>query len=77
MIICEENLESADEILINRVEKLKTNFENALKLFENKIAENLSKKSKSDNSKFELSEVKTYIEETEKSLLELKSMLKP
>ena len=77
MIICEENLESADEILINRVEKLKTNFENALKLFENKIAENLSKKSKSDNSKFELSEVKTYLEETEKSLLELKSMLKP
>ena len=70
-------MESADEILINRVEKLKTNFENALKLFENKIAENLSKKSKSDNSKFELSEVKTYIEETEKSLLELKSMLKP
>ena len=77
MIICEENLESADEILIKRVEKLKTNFENALKLFENKIAENLSKKSKSDNSKFELSEVKTYVEETEKSLLELKSMLKP
>ena len=70
-------MESADEILINRVEKLKTNFENALKLFENKIAENLSKKSKSDNSKFELSEVKTYLEETEKSLLELKSMLKP
>ena len=77
MIICEVNLESADEILIKRVEKLKTNFENALKLFENKIAENLSKKSKSDNSKFELSEVKTYVEETEKSLLELKSMLKP
>ena len=77
MKICEGNLESADEILIKRVEKLKTNFENALKLFENKIAENLSKKSKSDNSKFELSEVKTYVEETEKSLLELKSMLKP
>ena len=70
-------MESTDEILIKRVEKLKTNFENAIKLFENKIAENLSKKSKSDNSKFELSEVKTYIEETEKSLLELKSMLKP
>ena len=77
MIICEGNLESTDEILIKRVEKLKTNFENALKLFENKIAENLSKKSKSDNSKFELSEVKTYLEETEKSLQELKSMLKP
>ena len=77
MIIWEGNLESTDEILIKRVEKLKTNFENALKLFENKIAENLSKKSKSDNSKFELSEVKTYLEETEKSLLELKSMLKP
>ena len=70
-------MESADEILINRVEKLKTNFENALKLFENKIAENLSKKSKLDSSNFELSEVKTYLEETEKSLLELKSMLKP
>ena len=77
MIICEENLESADEILIKRVEKLKTNFENALKLFENKIAENLSKKSKLDSSNFELSEVKTYLEETEKSLQELKSMLKP
>ena len=77
MIICEGNLENTDEILIKRVEKLKTNFENALKLFENKIIENLSKKSKSDNSKFELSEVKTYVEETEKSLLELKSMLKP
>ena len=70
-------MESADEILIKRVEKLKTNFENALKLFENKIAENLSKKTKLDSSKFELSEVKTYVEETEKSLQELKSMLKP
>ena len=70
-------MESADEILINRVEKLKTNFDNALKLFENKIAENLSKKSKLDSPKFELSEVKTYLEETEKSLQELKSMLKP
>ena len=70
-------MESTDEILIKRVEKLKTNFENALKLFENKIAENLSKKSKLDSSNFELSEVKTYLEETEKSLQELKSMLKP
>jgi len=70
-------LESSDEILLNRVEKLKTNFENTLKLLENKIAENLSKKSKLDSSKFELSEVKTYVEETEKSLQELKSMLKP
>ena len=70
-------MEIAEEILRKRVEKLKTNFENALKLFENKIAENLSKKSKLDSSKFESSEVKTYLEETEKSLQELKSMLKP
>ena len=70
-------MEIAEEILTKRVEKLKTNFENALKLFENKIAENLSKKSYSDSSKFELSEIKTYLEETEKSLQELKSMLKP
>ena len=70
-------MESTDENFVKRVENLKRNFEKALKIFENKIAENLSKKSKSDSLKNNLSEIRTYVEETEKSLQELKSIIKP
>ncbi len=69
-------MESTDVNITKRIEILKTNFESALKILENKIALNLSEKSKSFNLGDDLSEIKNYVEETEKSLQELKSILK-
>ena len=76
MIVWEVNLESTDVNITKRIEILKSNFESALKILENKIAQNLSEKSKSFNLGDDLSEIKNYVEETEKSLQELKSILK-
>ncbi len=69
-------MESTDVNITKRIEILKANFESALKILENKIAQNLSEKSKSFNLSDDLSEIKNYVEETEKSLQELKSILK-
>ena len=69
-------MENTEVNITKRIEILKTNFESALKILENKIALNLSEKSKSFNLGDDLSEIKNYVEETEKSLQELKSILK-
>ena len=69
-------MESTDVNITKRIVILKANFESALKILENKIAQNLSEKSKSFNLGDDLSEIKNYVEETEKSLQELKSILK-
>ena len=69
-------MENTEVNITKRIEILKTNFESALKILENKIAQNLSEKSKSFNLGDDLSEIKNYVEETEKSLQELKSILK-
>ena len=69
-------MESTDVNITKRIEILKSNFESALKILENKIAQNLSEKSKSFNLGDDLSEIKNCVEETEKSLQELKSILK-
>ena len=69
-------MESTDVNITKRIEILKANFESALKILENKIAQNLSEKSKSFNLGDDLLEIKNYVEETEKSLQELKSILK-
>ena len=76
MIVWEVNLEITEVNITKRIEILKANFESALKILENKIAQNLSEKSKSFNLGDDLSEIKNYVEETEKSLQELKSILK-
>mgnify|MGYP001323550284 CR=1 FL=1 len=69
-------MEITEVNITKRIEILKANFESALKILENKIAQNLSEKSKSFNLGDDLSEIKNYVEETEKSLQELKSILK-
>ena len=69
-------MESTDVNITKRIEILKSNFESALKILENKIALNLSEKSKSFNLGDDLSEIKNYVEDTKKSLQELKSILK-
>ena len=69
-------MENTEVNITKRIEILKTNFESALKILENKIALNLSEKSKSFNLGDDLSEIKNCVEETEKSLQELKSILK-
>ncbi len=69
-------MESTEVNITKRIEILKANFDRALKILENKIAQNLSEKSKSFNLGDDLSEIKNYVEETEKSLQELKSILK-
>ena len=69
-------MESKEVNITKRIGILKANFESALKILENKIAQNLSEKSKSFNLGDDLSEIKNYLEETEKSLQELKSILK-
>ena len=69
-------MESKEVNITKRIGILKANFERALKILENKIAQNLSEKSKSFNLGDDLSEIKNYLEETEKSLQELKSILK-
>ena len=69
-------MESTEVNITKRIEILKTNFESSLKILENKIAENLSEKSKSFSLGNDFSEIKKHLEETEKSLQELKSILK-
>ena len=76
MIVWEVNLESTEVNITKRIEILKANFESTLKILENKIAQNLSEKSKSFNLGDDLSEIKNHVKETEKSLQELKSILK-
>ena len=69
-------MESTEVNITKRIEILKANFESALKILENKIAQNLSEKSNSFNLDDDLSEIKNHVKETEKSLQELKSILK-
>ena len=57
-------------------EKFKENFDVSLKLIENKIAEMLTNQSKLKKLNSDLDNINIYINETEKSLEELKSIFK-
>ena len=59
-----------------RFESFKNNFDDALKRIENRIAQQLSSKSKLDKFNYDLDEINQHINDTEKSLEELKSILK-
>ena len=60
----------------SRFESFKNNFDDALKRIENRIAQQLSSKSKLDKLNYDLDEINQHINDTEKSLEELKSILK-
>ena len=60
----------------SKFESFKNNFDDALKRIENRIAQQLSSKSKLDKLNYDLDEINQHINDTEKSLEELKSILK-
>ena len=60
----------------SKFENFKNNFDDALKRIENRIAKQLSSKSKLDKFNYDLDEINQHINDTEKSLEELKSILK-
>ena len=60
----------------SKFENFKNNFDDALKRIENRIAQQLSSKSKLDKLNYDLDEINQHINDTEKSLEELKSILK-
>ena len=62
--------------LFSKFESFKNNFDDALKRIENRIAQQLSSKSKLDKLNYDLDEINRHINDTEKSLEELKSILK-
>ena len=59
-----------------KFESFKNNFDDALKLIENKIAQQIISKSKLDKLNHDLDEINQHINDTETSLEELKSILK-
>ena len=69
-------MEKIEESFFEKFEKFKNHFDNSLKLIENKLAENLSNESKYKKLSSDFDDIKVHIENTEKSLQELKSILK-
>ena len=59
-----------------KFEDFKNNFDDALKRIENRIAQKLTNKSKLDKLNYDLDEINQHIDDTERSLEELKSILK-
>ena len=60
----------------SKFEDFKNNFDDALKRIENRIAQKLTNKSKLDKLNYDLDEINQHIDDTERSLEELKSILK-
>ena len=69
-------MEKIEESFFEKFEKFKNHFDNSLKLIENKLAENISNESKYKKLSSDFDDIKIHIENTEKSLQELKSILK-
>ena len=65
-----------DKIFFEKFEHFKINFDKSINLIENKIAEKLSNQSNLDKFNQDLYEIRNYVNDTEKSLEELKSILK-
>ena len=69
-------MEKIEDRFFERFENFKMNFDNSLKLIENKIAENLTNQSKFKKLSNDINDIRIHIENTEKSLQELKSIFK-
>ncbi len=69
-------MEKIEESFFEKFEKFKNHFDNSLKLIENKLAENLTNESKFNKLSRDFDDLRIHIENTEKSLQELKSILK-
>ena len=65
-----------EHIFFEKFDIFKENFDVSLKLIENKIAEMLTNQSKLKKLNSDLDNINIYINETEKSLEELKSIFK-
>ena len=65
-----------EDSFFEKFEEFKINFDNSLKLIENKIAENIANQSKFEKLSSDIDDIKIHIENTEKSLQELKSIFK-
>ena len=59
-----------------RFESFKNNFDDAMKRIESRIAQQLTSKAKLDKLNYDLDEINQHINDTERSLEELKSILK-
>ena len=62
--------------LETRLEKYKAEFDESMTIIEQCVAESLSSKLTSEKFKKDLQEIKSYIDQTEKSLDEIKGLIK-
>ena len=69
-------MEKIEDSFFEKFESFKIHFDNSLKLIENKIAENLTNQSKFKKLSSDIDNIRIHLENTEKSLQELKSILK-
>ena len=69
-------MKDSEDVFFKKLESFKNNFDNSLKIIENKLAEKLTDQSKFDKLNNDLNEMKSYINDTERSLEELKSIFK-